>query len=113
MYTYLAEQELDVMDCSQLAIPLTEIASGTASFGPMAEWQSWFNYLLPRLVPIAMQAHMAEIHELLVSAFITQHPAGVSEPHIAGSARTSCTRSANSSWTNQSGMTAKFPLGEC
>lgn len=84
MYAYLAEQELDVLDHSQLAIPLAEIAGGTASFGPMAEWQSWFNYLLPRLVPIAMQAYKAEIHELLITAFITQHPAGVSEPPYRG-----------------------------
>ena len=84
MFTYLLEQELELLDHSQLANPLTEIASGTASFGPIAEWQAWFNYLLPRLMPIAMQARKAEIHELLVTAFITQHPAGVTEPPYRG-----------------------------
>jgi len=84
MYTYLLEQELDVMDRSQMVNPLVEIASGTCSFGPMAEWQSWFNYLLPRLVPIALQPCKLQIHELLVTAFITQHPAGVFEPPYRG-----------------------------
>ena len=79
MYTYLLDTHLDRFTDQQLEQPLVEIASGTCAFGMMDEWQQWFDYLLPALVPLALARCRSALHELLVNAFIAQHPNGVAE----------------------------------
>jgi hypothetical protein len=62
----------------ELQKPLSEIASGTSSFGQMDEWTNWFNYLLPRLLPRSHEHHVYYLLEYLVSGFIALYPKGTS-----------------------------------
>ncbi len=50
MFTYLLG-DLDRLPVEALQEPLAELASGTGSFGPQAEWQAWYPYLLGALLP--------------------------------------------------------------
>lgn len=84
MYTYLLDSDPDELEASWLEEPLEAIASGTSSFGSLAEWCSWFHYLLPRLVPIALNSGYGELQELLVTDFVTQYPAGVADAPYNG-----------------------------
>lgn len=76
MYPQLAGDlgELSALDLRQ---PLSEIASGTAAFGPREEWTRWYHYLLPRLLPRAHEAFVYPLIELLVSGFIALYPNGI------------------------------------
>ncbi len=74
MYDYLLTEELDVIDGFRLGKPLSELACGTFAFGPSEEWQSWYDYLLPRLIPIALQRDRERLDELLVTAVMSQYP---------------------------------------
>lgn len=78
MYTNLLDQPVQSFDVDELARPLEAIASGTSAFGPFREWQIWFHYLLPRIVPRSVEHSGRELQELLVTAFVTQYPSGLS-----------------------------------
>ena len=57
--------------------PLGEIASGTSSFGPMDEWNSWFHYLLGQVLPRSHEAYVTYLLESLATAFMALYPNGV------------------------------------
>lgn len=63
--------DLSLVDVSILRRALGEIASGTGAFGPKAEWEDWFHYLLALLLP---RAHEQDVLESLVSAFVAIYP---------------------------------------
>jgi hypothetical protein len=74
--------DLDKISVRRLQSPLSDIASGTTSFGPEEEWSTWFHYLMPRLVPRSHETFVTPLLELLITAFITQHPGGLeNEPY--------------------------------
>lgn len=74
--------DLEKVPVRDLMRPLGEIASGTHSFGFYEEWNDWFHYLLPRLIPRAHEHYVAYLLEYLVTAFVTQYPDGVKrEPY--------------------------------
>ncbi|MCD9026719.1 hypothetical protein LDO26_00630 [Luteimonas sp. BDR2-5] len=58
---------------------LQDIAAGTHAFGAVEEWQTWFHYLLPRVVPRAHELVFWPLLEMTVTAFITQYPRGIVE----------------------------------
>jgi hypothetical protein len=69
--------DLDELSAYDLKKPLTEIASGTGSFGPMREWHEWYHYLLGALLPRSHEAHVSYLLESLVTAFMAIYPNGV------------------------------------
>lgn len=66
--------DLDAVPDGDLAKALEEIASGTSSFGPSAEWTKWYHYLLPRLMGRSWKPTYFDQGELLFTAFMVQHP---------------------------------------
>ena len=60
-----------------LQTSLTEIASGTSSFGPYAEWNAWYHYLLGQLLPRSHEAFVSSLLESLITAFVAIYPNGV------------------------------------
>lgn len=81
MFDYL-RGDLEQISVRGLMRPLEEIASGTHSFGVLEEWNVWFHYLLSQLIPRAHEHHVDYLLEYLVTAFVTQYPAGVrNEPY--------------------------------
>lgn len=70
----LLDQTPEDLPWSECECVLIEMATGTLSFGPRDEWDEWFRYLLPRLLPRAMEpgCHCFPV-ELIVTTFITQH----------------------------------------
>jgi hypothetical protein len=74
--------DLAVIPIERLQRALTEIATGTSSFGTHEEWQDWFHYLLPRLVPRSHDTFVEPLLEILITALFTQYPAGMgTEPY--------------------------------
>lgn len=59
-----------------LQTPLTEIATGTSSFGPYAEWNTWYHYLLGQLLPRSHEAFVSSLLESLITAFVALYPNG-------------------------------------
>lgn len=73
---------LNCVAAKELFSPLYEIASGAHSFGPRAEWSSWFHYLLGRLVPRSHEGVTHYLLEPLITAFFSQYPSGIKpEPY--------------------------------
>lgn len=68
---------LNDLSVFELQSPLTEIASGTGSFGPHAEWNSWYHYLLAVLLPRSHEAFVSYLLESLVTGFIALYPNGL------------------------------------
>lgn len=80
MFDHLTGDRLGALASGEFEAALFEISSGTHSFGPFEEWRAWFHFLLPRLVPRAFDATSTGwLVESLVTAFVTQHPAGIRE----------------------------------
>ena len=79
MYTGLMG-DLDALSVDELVEPLSEIATGTRSFGPFTEWTEWFHYLLGHLVP---RSHVSDsLLETLITAFMSLYPDGIdNEPY--------------------------------
>jgi hypothetical protein len=69
--------DLSALSVRELQEPLHEIASGTSSFGPLAEWRDWYHYLLGQLVPRAHDSSVSSLLESLITGFIALHPNGV------------------------------------
>ncbi len=76
--------DLQAIPVERLQDTLYEIAVGTHSFGPQKEWQSWFRYLLPRLIPRSHETHIDALLDTLITAFFTQHPKGLDEEPYPG-----------------------------
>lgn len=77
--------DLDVLSADQLCESLWDIASGTSCFGPDAEWDDWFHYLLAQLLPRSHEGFFSLLLEPLITCFIALHPNGVSRafyPHF-------------------------------
>ncbi len=73
MYPRLAEN-LEALPDSDVTKALEEIASGTHAFGQFKEWVDWYHYLLPHLIERQWAPTFYSPVELLVTAFMTQHP---------------------------------------
>ncbi|MES2308499.1 MAG: hypothetical protein V4507_06520 [Verrucomicrobiota bacterium] len=89
MYSYLMMQNLEELEIGKLLEPLEAIASGTSCFGYHEEWCLWFDYLLPRLIPMALDQkyyviYDNAVYELLVTALISQFPSGIGEEKYKG-----------------------------
>lgn len=69
--------DLSRLDIDYLKKALNEIASGTSAFGPSAEWQSWYHYLLGRILPRAHEASLGSLLESLINGFFALYPDGV------------------------------------
>jgi hypothetical protein len=66
--------DLDALPDEDIARPLEEIASGSSSFGTFEEWIEWYHYLLPRLILRKWVPTYYHPAELLITAFMAQHP---------------------------------------
>src|SRR4051794_10800433 len=67
--------DLDALPDEVIERSLVEIATGTSSFGPFEEWIAWYHYLLPRLVEREWKPTYYQRAEVLITAFMAQHPA--------------------------------------
>jgi hypothetical protein len=76
--------DLTLLSAKDLHKPLEEIASGTASLGPLDEWTDWYHYLLAQLIPRSHYTHIEALLEILITGFITQHPDGPRNEPYAG-----------------------------
>jgi hypothetical protein len=68
---------LDALSTRELQKPLGQIASGTSSFGPMREWNSWYHYLLGALLPRSHEAFVSYLMESLLTGFMALYPNGI------------------------------------
>jgi len=75
---------LDAVPAAEIEHALREAASGTISFGLNDEWSGWFHYLLPQLVPRALETGSDSLLELLVDGLLAHYPQGVVEPPYPG-----------------------------
>lgn len=67
--------DLDALPDDDIERAFVEIATGSSSFGPFEEWIAWFHYLLPRLVEREWKPTYYQPAEVLITAFMAQHPA--------------------------------------
>lgn len=74
MFDYLGATPVDDLSEEQIENALSEIASGTRSFGHMDEWDDWFAYLLPQLILVKQAPAHRRIIELVATAFFSLHP---------------------------------------
>ena len=82
MYDYLCKG-VDQIDSDELMKPLEEIASGTSSFGYLEEWYTWYNYLLPQLIPRSHEYFLEYMLEYLITGFATQYPEGLGNKYYS------------------------------
>lgn len=66
----------NALSVAELHGPLFEIASGSHSFGPRAEWSDWFHYLFGQLVSRSHEGVTHYLLEMLATAFFSQYPSG-------------------------------------
>ena len=79
--------DIATLPLSRADTALEAIASGTSSFGSYAEWDEWFHYLLPRLLPRCHEPWLlggSTLLDALLTAFITQYPAGIRAERCPG-----------------------------
>lgn len=69
--------DLSSLRIDEIEAPLAEISSGTGSFGPSDEWNTWYHYLLARTLPRALEAYLNPLLESLITGFIAIYPNGV------------------------------------
>src|SRR5690349_7259505 len=62
--------DLGSLRIDEIEAPLVEISSGTGSFGPRDEWNTWYHYLLARTLPRALEASLNPLLESLITGFI-------------------------------------------
>ena len=75
--------DLELLSDSEILDPLREII-GPSCFGPHDEWTEWFHYLFPRLLQRDWGRTVYDPVELIISAFIAQHPDSSGETPYAG-----------------------------
>lgn len=68
---------LDEIKTRDLQEPFAEIATGTSSFGPMKEWNTWYHYLLGALLPRNHEAFVSYLLESLLTGFMAIYPNGI------------------------------------
>ena len=66
--------DLDTVHDKEIEEALEQTATGPGSFGPHEEWTVWFHYLLPRLITRDWNTGLHSSMEVLVTAFMAQHP---------------------------------------
>jgi hypothetical protein len=69
--------DLASLPIEKIQQPLVEIASGTGSFGPREEWNTWYHYLLAQTLPRAHEASLNTLLESLITAFMAIYPNGI------------------------------------
>ena len=80
MYPELSA-DLTQLSAEEIQRPMTEIPAGYSSFGPMKEWEDWYHYLLPHVLPRAHKGSiLASLVETLITGYIALYPNGV---HVA------------------------------
>lgn len=85
MYPDALEKPFDELDPEMLSCMFDEIVTGSPCFGQLPEWRDWFHYLMPRLVPLALQMpSLSYVAEWLASATFSQHPNGLEGEMHAG-----------------------------
>lgn len=72
--------DIEKLSTSEVQKSLEEIASGTSSFGPHEEWNSWYHFLLGALLPRSHEAFVSYLLEDMVNGFIALYPNGVHQP---------------------------------
>jgi hypothetical protein len=83
MYAYLLDRPVEELSERELEEPLREIASGNSCFGPMREWKLWLDYLVSRLVPVALRAPDRRLQEILSTAVMAQYNSGFDDAPYA------------------------------
>jgi hypothetical protein len=73
--------DLSALDTAALEDPLVEIASGLHCFGDVDGWVPWFQYLLPRFVPRALEDRGRLLPLLVNGAILCCSPAGTDAPY--------------------------------
>jgi hypothetical protein len=68
---------LDEISARDLQEPLAEIATGTGSFGPTEEWNTWYHYLLGALLPRNHESFVSYLLESLLTGFMAIYPNGI------------------------------------
>lgn len=68
---------LDAITTRDLQEPLAEISTGTGSFGPMKEWNTWYHYLLGALLPRNHESFVSYLLESLLTGFMAIYPNGI------------------------------------
>jgi hypothetical protein len=63
---------------------LREISGGTSSFGHREEWDEWYHYLMPRLIPRHREAWIESLLEYLIGAIFVLHPDGIDDARYRG-----------------------------
>jgi hypothetical protein len=66
--------ELKGLSDDDVAGVIEQIARGASCFGPLEEWIEWYRYLLPQLIVREWEQHLYQRAELLITAFMAQHP---------------------------------------
>jgi hypothetical protein len=70
--------DLENLPADEIQRPMAEIASGYSCFGPMDEWNEWFHYLLPQMLPRCHDGSIsASFVETLITGYIALYPNGV------------------------------------
>jgi hypothetical protein len=69
MFTEL-DQEIGSVPTRTLQEALGEIGCGVSSFGCLEEWEVWFNYLLPRIIPRCDEKFVSWLLEEVCTAFL-------------------------------------------
>ncbi len=78
MFTELNEG-FDSLSTEYLQEVLGEIAGGASAFGLHEEWEDWFRFLLPKLVPRCDEHFVTWLFESLCSAFLQVDLATINE----------------------------------
>lgn len=64
------EGDVDALPVRFLQEVLGEIGTGVSSFGLREEWEIWFDYLLPRLIPRCGECWLSWLFEEVCTAFL-------------------------------------------
>ena len=85
MYTEALDNPVAQLDLNVVREMFDGIVTGLPCFGQMKEWQEWFHYLLPNLLPMAFQQpSLAYVTEWLAAGMFSQHPEGIREDFYRG-----------------------------
>jgi len=85
MYTDALSNSVEKLDPEMVNRMFDDIIAGPPCFGQLDEWQNWYHYFLPRLIPMSFkQPGISYVAEWLASATFSQHPAGLQSELLRG-----------------------------
>jgi|GEM_PF-1707473 len=85
MYTEALQITFEYLDHTITNRMFDEIITGPPCFGQLDEWQRWFHYFLPNLIPLAFKKPgTSYIAEWLASAIFSQLPEGLEDGPYRG-----------------------------